>query len=50
MILNTYAQTQLMCCFCENLISATENFCGGCGEYKGIMTVAQFQEIYGEDY
>lgn len=47
-MLNDYAKTQLMCCFCENLQPSDVQVCGWCGEYKGIMTVANFQEIYGE--
>ena len=49
-MLNTYSVTQLMCAYCEKLIGADETYCEPCNEYKGIMTVAQFQKTFGEDF
>jgi hypothetical protein len=49
-MLNTYTQTQLMCAFDEALVEAGSQLCPACGDYKGIMTVSEFQAVYGEDY
>lgn len=50
MILNYYAKTQLMCAFCENLLPEDCKICSTCLDYKGIMTILDFQKIYGEEY
>ena len=50
LMLNTYAQTQLMCCYCEGLLPENAQWCEPCGEYKGVMTIAQFQKTFGEDF
>ena len=50
MLLNTYSQTQLMCCYCENLLPSDAKWCVTCNEYKSVMTIADFQKIYGEEY
>ena len=46
--LNDYASTQLMCAFCENLLPSDAKWCASCNEYKGVMTVEQFEKVYGE--
>ena len=38
----------LICCFCENTYSKGTLFCGFCNEYKGLMTITEFDEYYGE--
>ena len=50
MMLNDYANTQLMCCYCENLLPSDAKWCETCNEYKSVMTVADFQEMFGVDY
>lgn len=50
MFLNSYAQTQLMCVYCEGLLPENAQWCNFCNEYKGVMTIADFQKIYGEEY
>lgn len=47
MLLNDYSKTQLMCCYCENLLPSNAQWCKSCGEYKGVMTIEQFELIYG---
>jgi hypothetical protein len=49
-MLNSYAKTQLMCAFDESLVEASAKLCPTCGDYKGIMTIADFQTVYGEEY
>mgnify|MGYP006269384679 CR=1 FL=1 len=48
--LNTYAETQLMCAYCEKLLQENAEWCEPCGEYKGVMTIATFQKYFGEEY
>ena len=50
MFLNSYVDTQLMCAYCEGLLPENAMFCNFCKEYKGVMTIANFQKIYGEEY
>lgn len=49
-LLSEYAETQLMCEYCENLVPENQGYCIPCNEYKSVMTIAQFQKIYGEEY
>lgn len=39
---------KLICCFCESVYSAETKFCGFCNEYKGLMTIEEFDAIYGQ--
>lgn len=48
--LNSYATTQLMCVYCEGLLPDNAEWCEPCGEYKGVMTIADFHKFFGEDY
>jgi len=50
MFLNSYAKTQLMCIYCEGLLPEDAKWCNFCNEYKGVMTIEQFQLTYGEEY
>jgi hypothetical protein len=50
MLLNDYSKTQLMCVYCEGLLPNNAQWCESCKEYKGVMTIANFHAIYGEDY
>ena len=50
LFLNSYATTQLMCVFCEGLLPDNALWCEPCKEYKGVMTIADFQKYYGEEY
>ena len=36
-----------ICCFCESTFSDDVRICGFCDEYKGIMTIKEFEEYYG---
>ena len=38
----------LICCFCENTYSKGTLFCGFCNEYKGLMTINEFDKYYGK--
>lgn len=38
---------KLICCFCEKVYSAETKMCGFCYEYKGLMTIEDFDAIYG---
>jgi hypothetical protein len=37
----------LICAFCENVYKSGTKVCGKCEDYKGIMSVKEFDEIYG---
>lgn len=39
----------LICCFCETISPAEIEWCDTCDEYKGLMTLADFNRYYGED-
>jgi hypoxanthine phosphoribosyltransferase len=40
-----------ICSFCEEVSSDTETIvCYGCREYKGIMTIEEWEKYYGEQY
>jgi hypothetical protein len=36
-----------ICCFCEIELSDEALFCWHCQEYKGVMTITEFEEYYG---
>jgi hypothetical protein len=40
--------TKLICCFCEKTYSAKTQFCNFCNEYKGLMTIKDFDNYYGK--
>jgi RNA polymerase subunit RPABC4/transcription elongation factor Spt4 len=48
MFLNDYAQDTKICCFCERIFDADEFLCGLCNDYKGMMTIAEFNRVYGD--
>lgn len=35
-----------ICCFCETVLSSKATFCGLCFEYKGVMTISEFEKVY----
>jgi len=37
----------LICAFCENVYKSGTKVCWNCQEYKGIMTIEEFDAIYG---
>jgi hypothetical protein len=37
-----------ICCFCEIELENHAIFCPNCLEYKGIMTIEEFENYYGE--
>jgi hypothetical protein len=40
-----------ICDFCGEVFSDTETIaCYGCREYKGIMTIEEWEKYYGEQY
>jgi hypothetical protein len=40
-----------ICDFCEEVFSDTETIaCYGCREYKGIMTIGEWEKYYGKQY
>ena len=36
-----------ICCFCELELSEASRFCPNCNEYKGVMSITDFEKIYG---
>jgi hypothetical protein len=40
--------TKLICCFCEKVYSSETKFCFSCNEYKGLMTITEFDKYYGK--
>ena len=38
---------KLICCFCETIYSNGVKFCVNCDEYKGLMTIEDFEKHYG---
>ena len=38
---------KLICCFCEKEFSAGTKICVICNDYKGLMTIENFDAIYG---
>ena len=38
----------MICCFCEIELAFDAKFCWNCNEYKGVMTLENFEKIYGE--
>lgn len=36
-----------ICCFCETVYSSNAVICGKCMEYKGLMTISEFDKVYG---
>ena len=40
---------KMICCFCEKTFSAGTKICGFCNEYKGLMTIADFEKTYGKE-
>ena len=38
---------KMICCFCEKDFPAGTKICGYCNDYKGIMTLDDFQKTYG---
>lgn len=39
---------KLICCFCETEYESYTMMCYSCNEYKGLMTIADFEKYYGE--
>lgn len=38
---------KMICCFCEKDLEMGARICGYCNDYKGVMTVTEFEKIYG---
>jgi formate-dependent nitrite reductase cytochrome c552 subunit len=38
----------LICCFCETEYLLGTKICSFCNEYKGLMTISDFEKVYGE--
>jgi hypothetical protein len=38
--------SKLICCFCETVYTNDVKICGFCNEYKGLMTIEQFEINY----
>jgi hypothetical protein len=38
---------KLICCFCERVYLPETVFCSLCNEYKGLMTIDDFDKTYG---
>lgn len=39
---------KLICAFCESVYTNDVKFCGFCNEYKGLMTISDFDKYYGK--
>ena len=38
---------KLICSFCETVYTSNVKICGFCNEYKGMMSISNFDKIYG---
>ena len=38
----------MICCFCEIDLDTNAKICWNCNEYKGVMTLVDFEKVYGE--
>ena len=45
--LNDYVKQTKICVFCETVCSPESVFCFLCNEYKGLMTLDEFDKHYG---
>lgn len=50
MSLQEYAKTQLICAFCDNLLPANAEWCESCQEYKGVMTLCDYENAFGTEW
>ena len=39
---------EYICCFCMQEFATNPNYCGGCDEYKGIVTIEDYIQNYGD--
>jgi hypothetical protein len=39
---------EYICVFCEQEFSDKPYYCGGCGEYKGVMAMEDYIATYGD--
>lgn len=40
---------KMICCFCEKEFIAGTRICVVCNDYKGMMTLADFEKTYGKE-
>lgn len=50
MNLQHYAKTQLICVYCESLLPANAEWCEKCQEYKGVTTLAEYENTFGMEW
>ena len=39
---------KMICCFCDTEVHLGDKFCARCNEYKGLMTLDEYERVYGE--
>lgn len=43
-----FDESTLVCAFCETIYEQNTKVCYVCEDYKGLMTIAEFEHTYGE--
>ena len=43
-----FDESTLVCAFCETIYEADTKVCYVCEDYKGLMTIVEFEHTYGE--
>ena len=46
LIENGFSVQDNICVFCSRTFDRWDSICVSCREYKGVMTITQFEEIY----
>lgn len=44
-----YGLESIICVFCETILEIDAMYCSTCNDYKGLMTVQQFNNTYGNN-
>lgn len=44
-----YGLESIICVFCETILEIDAMYCSTCNDYKGLMTVQQFNTTYGNN-
>lgn len=48
MIMSEFEMPEFVCVFCDREVSSGDKACYFCNEYKGIMTLAEWEDYTGE--
>jgi predicted ATP-dependent serine protease len=44
----TISTPTFICVFCDNFVNQYAGYCKNCNDYKGVMLMSDFIEVYGE--